>query len=337
MFLDHYKTLHCVPGAAPEVLKASYRALVKKHQGNDQRMKALNEANEILCDPKKRAEYDASQKLTGKIVGEYKFIEKIAEGGFGETYKAVHTLNGKLACIKYALNLSPEDEAMLIDEAGTIWDLRHYGIPACKGLLRMPDNKLSLVMSYVPGLTLAQYVEEHYPTGMDPEHVAWITERVLNILKYLHMHGVVHGDVKPQNIIVEAEKHTVVLVDYGLSQIKPSAKSGVKGYTPYFAAPEQITENPLTKELEPSENPPLPETDLYGLGISMIFALGGDVAHINVPSTVPPEMVKFIKSLIRRDPLKRPKVWTTDLCEVIKEVRQKDFGRTASNMKPLKG
>jgi serine/threonine protein kinase len=262
----------------------------------------------------------------GTVIGEYRLLDKIAEGGFGETWKVQHVTLGSLACLKYAIELSPDDEAMLIQEAKLIWDLRHYGIPACKDLIRLPDRKLGLVMSYIPGLTLAQYIEQHYPNGMEAEHVAWITERVLNVLKYLHFHGIVHGDIKPQNIIIEANKHTIVLVDYGLSQIKPKSKSSANGYTPYFCAPEQEEFRPL-----------LPQTDLYGLGMTMIFALGGDVAKIQVPGHTPTEMQKFIKNLIRRDPLKRPDVWDkVDLCESIKEVRQKDFGRTASGMKPLK-
>lgn len=264
-------------------------------------------------------------KAKPNTVGQYELLDKIAEGGFGETWKARHKTLGTLACVKYAINLDPDDEVMLIEEAKLMWDLRHYGIPAVRDLIKMPNGKLALVMSYVPGLTLAEYIERHYPKGMDAEHVAWITERVLNIFKYLHHHGIVHGDMKPQNVIIEADKHTVVLVDYGLSRIKPKAGSGAKGYTPYFCAPEQ-------EEFKT----PIPETDLYGLGMTMIFALGGDVAHINVPSDTPTEMCKLIKSLIRRDPMKRPKVWNdVDLCETIKEVRLKDFGRSASGMKPL--
>src|SRR5205814_52672 len=100
----------------------------------------------------------------------------------------------------------------------------------------------------------------------DPEHVAWITERILNILKYLHMHGVVHGDLKPNNVIIQTESHTVTLVDYGLSAARPTSATQVKGYTPHFAAPEQIAGGSL-----------LPETDLFGLGMTLVFALGGDV------------------------------------------------------------
>lgn len=325
--VDHYKILNVDPQADPEVIRAAYRALSKKHNGGEKRvLQALNEAFEVLSDADKKAKFDKERTPKGKLVGPYKLLDKIAEGGFGETWKAQHTTLGTLACIKYALEVSPEDQRFLIEEAANMWELRHYGIPAVRDVVKMPDGKISLVMSYVPGPTLAQLVEDKYKTGMDPEHVAWIAERVLNVLKYLHFHGVVHGDIKPQNIIVEPEKHTVVLVDYGLAAVKPTGKSEAKGYTPYFCAPEQE-----------EWKPPIPQTDLYGLGMTMIYALGGDVVNKVVAPSTPKEMCGLIKTLIRRDPLKRPSVWKdVDLCEVIKEVRQKDFGRTASGMKPLK-
>lgn len=323
---DYYTMLGVHPKASDEVVKAAYRALVKKYNGDTKRLQQLNDANEVLSDAKKKAEYDKARvKPPGKVIGPYRILEKIAEGGFGSTYKAENIVLGTPVCIKHALNVSATDEAILLDEARTIWDMRHWGIPAMRDILRMPDDSLALVMSYVPGPTLAQIVEKH-PEGMDPEHVAWIAERCLNTLKYLHMHGVVHGDMKPQNVIVQTESHTVTVVDYGLAHVRPSSDGESKGYTPYFAAPEQIE----------GTSPIIPQTDLYGLGMTMIFALGGDVAHVKVPSTTPANMVSFIKKLIRRDPLQRPDVWQKeDLCESIKTVREKDFGRTASGMKPL--
>lgn len=319
---DYYTRLGLHPKASTEVIGAAYRALVKKYQGDTKKLKLLNEAKEILLDNTRKKSYD-EYKPTGKIVGSYKIIKKIAEGGFGTTYYAEHTTLHVPVCIKHALNVSALDEEILLSEAKAIWDLRHWGIPAIRDIIRMPDGSLALVMSYVPGKTLAQVVEEH--GKIDPEHIAWITERILNILYYLHLHGVIHGDMKPQNIIIQAESHTITLVDYGLSIVRPKPESKAKGYTPYFAAPEQIEDKTL-----------LPETDLYGLGMSLIFALGGDVEHIKVPGETPPEMVKFLKRLIRRDPLQRPKIWQEEnLCETIKDVRQKDFGRTSSGMKPL--
>lgn len=155
--------------------------------------------------------------------------------------------------------------------------------------------------------------------------MAWIAQRILNTLKYLHYHGVVHGDIKPQNIILQPEIHSCVIVDYGLSMIRPRKGTTNKGYTPLFAAPEQIAGSAL-----------LPETDLYGLGLSLIFALGGDVETKKVSSKCPDNLFNFIKKLIKFDISERPHWQKEDLMLLIETVRIKDFGRSSSNMKVMK-
>lgn len=322
---DYYKVLQVDQNAEHSVVEAAYKALAWLHNKDDRKMKVINAAKEVLLDKDRRQEYDAQQgaKKSGKVIGGYRIIKKIAEGGFGSTYLGEHIAVGSPVCIKHAHNISPTTEEILLEEAKNIWDLRHWGIPAMRDVLRMPDDSLALVMSYVPGKTLVEVFEANNP--IEPEHVAWIMERILNVLKYLHMHGVIHGDLKPQNILVQAETHTITLVDYGLSQSRPTMITESKGHTPFFAAPELI-----------EGNTPLPESDLYGLGMSMIFALGGDVEHVSVPRHVPAAMKEFIKPLVRLLPTERPEVWKVDLCEEIQKMRNAAFGRTASSMKPLK-
>jgi serine/threonine protein kinase len=325
--VSYYKTLEVDPKASPEVIKASYHALSVKHKENEDRRKRLNNAFAVVGDDSKRINYDKRAKDSvkrGKQIGNYRILEEIAQGGFGTTYKGEHIETGKEVCIKHANNVSALDQQILLDEARACWDLRHWGVPAMRDVLLMPDDSMALVMSYVPGPTLAEILER-YDDGLEPEHVAWITERTLNTLKYLHYNGVVHGDLKPQNIIVQPEDHTAVLVDYGLAKVKPNRKDGAIGYTPFFAAPEQI-----------DGKVPIPETDFFGLGKTMIFALGGDVEHIKVPGHTPDHMCAFIKRLIKQEPLRRPNWQDEDLCDVIAEMRMNDFGRNASNMKPLK-
>src|SRR4051812_35327732 len=113
-----------------------------------------------------------------KKVGNFHIVRQIAEGGFGVTYYGEHVLTKAPVCIKHALNISPEDEKLLLEEAKIIWDLRHHGIPAVRDVLRLGDGSVCLVMSYIPGPTLEQLVE--YNTRIAPESVAWITERSLN-------------------------------------------------------------------------------------------------------------------------------------------------------------
>lgn len=333
MKTDYYQVLEVNPRARTSVIDAAYRALMKEHHpdvgvsAHGVRARQLNEAHDTLIDSSARKAYDDGRKSgVGKTVGAYKLLSQIAEGGFGRTYKAEHTVLKELTCIKDCFNISNEDTAMLIDECKVLWDLRHYALPAMRDLIQTEDGRVLLVMSYIPGPTLEQEVKKK--GALDPEAVAWITERMLNALNYIHRHGVVHGDFKPQNIIVQEEKHMSVLVDFGLSVVKPTSLSESKGYTPYFAPPEEVAGKPL-----------IPESDYYSLGMTMIYALSGGPEYVErkmVPSNVPDEMCKFIKRLITRDVNARPQYGKEDLCDTIVELRKRVFGRHRSGMKPIK-
>ena len=259
--------------------------------------------------------------------GNYRFVEQIAEGGFGKTFKAEHIELGTPVCIKHSKKISPKAKRTLFEEAKTIWDLRHFGIPVVRDVIEMDDGSVAMVMSYISGPTISEirYNKHYKKDGIDPIHVAWIIDRLLNILKYLHFNGVVHGDIKPQNVIVQPRDHTIVLVDYGLSTVNPDENTKTKGYTKFFASPEQM-----------NRKPPIPESDFYSLGMLMIYMLGGDVEKINVPAKTPSAMCEFIKSLIRIDPFARPTWQKEDLCSTISDVRTRDFGSDRSNMAPLK-
>jgi len=329
---DYYQVLEIHPRARATVVDAAYRALIKEYHTDTggsvhgTHARILNEAHEVLGDPTKRKSYDKTRDIgVGKMVGPYKLIEQIAEGGFGRTYKAEHKILKELVCIKDCSNVSMDDTAMLIEECKVLWDLRHYAMPAMRDLIQLEDGRVLLVMSFIPGLTLEKLVKKTGP--LDPEAVAWITERMLNALNYIHRHGVVHGDFKPQNIIVQSDKHMAVLVDFGLSVVKPSSATESKGYTPYFAPPEEVAGKPL-----------IPESDYYSLGMTMIYALGGGPEYVErkmVPSDVPDEMCEFIKRLIARDVNARPQYSKEDLCDTIVELRRKVFGRHRSGMKPV--
>ncbi len=326
---NHYDILEVSPRARSSVIEAAYRTLMKeyhpdKSSNNGKYAESLNNARSVLKDPDKRKEYDRNARSGRKVIGNYKIIEKIAEGGFGTTYKGEHIITGSPVCIKHAHEISSDDERILIDEARAVWDLRHYGIPPVRDVLKLEDGSFALVTGYVPGPTLDQIVEK--TRGLDPEDLAWIVSRSLNTLKYLHYHGVVHGDIKPKNIIIQPESHAVVLVDYGLSAVRPTKDEENKGYTPYFASPEQEAGGVL-----------LPQSDFYSLGMTMIHSLGGDVKRKAVPVDVPDAFAHFIKRCIVREVLSRPCWNSEDLCEDFENVRKKCFGRSSSGFKKIRG
>jgi eukaryotic-like serine/threonine-protein kinase len=161
-------------------------------------------------------------------------------------------------------------------------------------------------------------VTEDYPSGIDPEHVCWMTQRLLNALHYLHFYGIIHGDVKPQNILIVPKEHNAVLVDYGLSTLKPKSRTKCIGCTEAFAAPEQIV-----------GKPPIPETDIYGLGMTMLFTLGGNIKAGTYPASVPIELQEYFNKMIVRDPRKRPQS-AEELVKPLSDLREKLFGRKSS-------
>lgn len=252
-------------------------------------------------------------------LGNYKLIKQIGEGGFARTYLAKHLLLGKSVCIKQNLDLDEEDEKLLFKEAALLFDIHHYCLPTLKDFLRCDDGSHAMVMSFISGKDLWKIVEEDYPDGIDPEHVCWMAQRLLNALHYLHYHGVIHGDVKPQNVMIKPDyEHLAVLVDYGLATIRPKKLTSCPGYTPAFAAPEQL-----------AGKPPIPETDLYGLGLTMLHALGGNYSAKTIPDSVPKPIQEFVFKLIRHDVRKRPET-AQELIKPLSRIREKVFGSKTS-------
>lgn len=321
---DHYARLEVDARASKEVIEAAYRALIQGRNAKDQQ--PLKDAFIVVGDPKKRAAYDKKRNaLDGKTIGQYRITEKIAEGGFGTTYKGEHIRLGTPVCIKHCPRISPAMDAILEQEACAVWDLRHYAIPVMRDMLRLDDGTSALVMSYIEGPTLEQIVQKK--GQIDPEHVVWIIQRVLNALQYLHFHGVVHGDIKPQNIIIQPDKHMAVLVDYGLAMVKPAADDESIGYTEIYSPPEQQKGDPL-----------IPETDFYSLGMTALFALNNNERRTQqkkLSSKIPKPMRDFLTRLIVRNTLERPNWTKADLIKVFDDMRVEAFGRSHSNMKAL--
>ncbi|MBI4098838.1 MAG: serine/threonine protein kinase [Candidatus Magasanikbacteria bacterium] len=327
---DHYAMLEVHERAQPEVIRAAHAALTAKFALNAMVVGLLDEALAVLIDGAARAAYDAERRASttesGTIIGgEYRVLEFIAEGAIGRTYRAEEITTGGLVCVKHCSRVTAQRERILTDEARNMWDLRHSAIPAIRRLTRVDNGSLALVMSFMPGRTIEKIVADL--GRLHPESVAWITERMLNALWYLHDHGVVHGDIKPQNAVV-ADDHMLGLVDFGLAMVRPTASSRNIGYTECFAPPEQVEGKPI-----------LPESDFYALGATMIYMLSGGnldrVKEREVPTSVPAELRDFIRALVTRDVLSRPRK-AEDLFKSLKGIRRSAFGRGHSGSDPIR-
>ncbi|MFT4304412.1 MAG: serine/threonine protein kinase [Candidatus Woesearchaeota archaeon] len=250
-------------------------------------------------------------------IGNYELIKQIGEGGFGRTYKARHIYLDEFACLKQNINITDSDAKLLKNEAKLLWNIQHYSLPGMRDFFRANDGSYIMAMSFIEGKNLEDAVKKH--KSIHPEDVCWLSQRVLNALSYLHHHGIIHGDVKPPNIIVQPKVHNAVLVDYGLASLRPTRKTKPEGYTPVFAAPE-ITEG----------KPPIPQSDLYSLGLTMIYALGGNPIAKEYPSHVPKKLMGYIDDLVKYNPNDRTSWEKEDLIRKLSDVRYDIFGRRST-------
>jgi eukaryotic-like serine/threonine-protein kinase len=246
------------------------------------------------------------------VIGNYRLLRTLGEGGFGRTYLAEHTILKKKVVIKQSLFKSAEAQRILLDEAGLLWDVNHWALPTVKDVLLTPEGDLLMVMTCVEGVELYSHVRQNGP--LDIETVCWITQRVLSGLYYLHYAGIVHRDVKPANIIVNFKTHIATLVDFGLSKLRPDGTPDPSGYTPYFGSPEQVEGRPA-----------IPESDIYSLGMTMLYVLGGDVTTQTLPD-LPAPLRDYVSAMIQSRPLERPHDCRA-LNERLSEIRVELFGR----------
>jgi serine/threonine protein kinase len=318
-----YELLNVDPRASTEVIQAAFKALAQKHHpdhgGDPTLFTAISNGRDILVDPVARKNYNSNLRNENKgkkIIGSYEVVKFLAEGAMGRTYIVRHLLTKKLAVLKACLEVGPEHEEIMLNEARAIWDIRHYAFPAIREVLKLEDGALAIVMSYVPGPTLEQTVK--HLGAIEPEHACWIFERLLAGLNYLHANGVIHGDIKPQNIVLQPENHGAIMIDFGLAMVKPTGKDSNIGFTSHFSPPEQ-----LAKERKPL----IPESDLYALGMTMIYAFTGKMAKRTDPAVkkLPQDIQNFLMWLTHPDILKRPN-WETNLLQVFGDIRTKCFG-----------
>jgi eukaryotic-like serine/threonine-protein kinase len=249
------------------------------------------------------------------LLGNYEIIKEIAEGGFSRIFQGRHTILNEYACLKQNKEATKDDVALLELEAKLLWNLsEHHSIPSTKDFFRLGKHNCVMVMDYIEGKTIDQTIPDG--SQMHPEEACWITERLLGALYYVHYNGVIHSDIKPQNVIIEPKKHDIKLIDFGLATFKPTSGSRPVGYTAQYAAPEVL-----------DMKPPIPESDLYGAGIIMLYALGGDIPTKSFPKNTPKPIVEFCNPLLRYDPKDRPNWDKINLIEELSDVRYEVFGR----------
>lgn len=263
----------------------------------------------------------------------YIFQRLLGTGSFSKVKLAIDTKSGERVAIKMIsaaeVRATPRLQRTLLREVEILGSLHHPNIVSYREVAVIGEA-ICLVMSYVPGVELFQWVAENRRLG--ERETAVILRQVLLALVYLHERGIVHRDLKLENILVETSHAggnstypRVTLVDFGLARMLRSASGEqlmmcTRCGSEEYAAPEVIMGQPYDGRA----------SDAWSFGVVMFACLFGSLpfnpetgrpralaekivtASYRFPDdvhlTTSPMAVDLLKSLLVRDPAARPSV-----------------------------
>lgn len=216
-------------------------------------------------------------------VGPYQIQEIIGEGGMGRVYLAEHALLCRQSAVKVLVK--GENDLSIISrferEVQLASQLTHPNTIAIYDFGRNKDGIFYYAMEYINGSHLGQMVE--YEGALPPGRCIWILRQLCRALQEAHQAGVVHRDIKPQNIMVcnrGGEPDFVKLFDYGLVKAfapgvsHSTSQTEVVVGTPRFMAPERLNSPWLAD----------PRVDVYSIGALAYFLLTGQLPPLVSPT-----------------------------------------------------
>ncbi|KAJ7310461.1 hypothetical protein JRQ81_007380 [Phrynocephalus forsythii] len=202
--------------------------------------------------------------------GIFELVQVVGNGTYGQVYKGRHVKTGQLAAIK-VMNVTEEEEEEIKLEINMLKKYSHHrNIATYYGAFvrKSPagqDDQLWLVMEYCGAGSVTDLVKKTKGNCFKEDWIAYICREVLRGLAHLHLHHVIHRDIKGQNVLL-TENAEVKLVDFGVSaQLdRTIGRRNTFIGTPYWMAPEVIAcdENP--------ESTYDYRSDLWSLGITAI-------------------------------------------------------------------
>src|ERR1039457_2282175 len=268
--------------------------------------------------------------LTGRLLdGRYAVTARIAHGGMATVYLAMDTrLDREVALKVMHAELARDDDFVrrFIGEAKSVARLSHQNVVAVFD--QGADGPLLyLAMEYVPGRTLKEMLHDN--GRLPPAAALEIMTGVLGGLAAAHTSGIVHRDVKPENVLLTADGR-IKVADFGLARALTAAghtRTGLLIGTVAYVPPEQVTGDSTG-----------PRGDVYSAGVMLFQMLTGRVPftgdtplsvayqHVNTdvpaPSTLTPGLPAAVDQLVltatSRDPARRP----ADADEFLRAVRR---------------
>ncbi|MDD5321415.1 MAG: serine/threonine-protein kinase [Methylococcales bacterium] len=240
----------------------------------------------------------------------YVIKDQIASGGMGEVWRAWDEVRNQFVAIKAItddLFFDANFSKRFLDEGRRHLKLTHPNIVPVLDVFNA-DNQNCLVMELIEGMSLADLIKSRPERRLNISEAIPIIQDLLNALNYAHMHGIIHRDVKPSNVLLD-KKGRGYLIDFGIALAigeDRRTRTGQTIGTPHYMSPEQIIS---PREIDH-------RTDVYSVGCVFYEMLTGrppfiadlrstgDVdfaikrAHVNMQPIPPAELVRTIPAYI---------------------------------------
>lgn len=187
--------------------------------------------------------------LIGRCCGGYRITKLLGEGGMGQVYLGVNEHLGKRAAIKVLLpvhSLRLRAESRFLQEARAAAQIDDPNIVDILDACEFADGRFYILMPFIEGGSLEELCERMGPLPL--EVAAEILLQICGGLDAAHRHGIIHRDIKPQNILVgprQQRQHFATIVDFGIAKLLDGSRAGVHTEskaligTPGYMAPEQ--------------------------------------------------------------------------------------------------
>lgn len=220
------------------------------------------------------------ENLVGKQIDEYYIESVLGRGGMAWVYAGRDTLLDRPVAVKVIAPAFRDDEDYLIRfrrEAQAIGRLEH---PHIVRMYRFGNNGglMFIAMQLVPGASLREVMDSYFRDGdyIEPEHVLHITRQICDALDYSHSLGVIHRDVKPENVLIDAQDNAT-LTDFGLALMQDIGTHGKIFGSPSYISPEQLI----------SSANAVPQSDIYALGVVLFEIFTGRLPHDDATTSHP--------------------------------------------------
>jgi hypothetical protein len=217
------------------------------------------------------------EALVGRVLGDkFRLRACVGIGGSGAVFRADQMALGRTVAVKILSSQLASDPRLVKrfqDEALAASRLNHPNTVSVIDYGQSPDGLLYLVMEYVKGPTLTQLIASSHPIPLD--RVLDVVGQILAGIEEAHLAGVVHADLKSDNVIVDQRRpdwDVVKVVDFGIARLITAPRDGedrsICG-TPEYMAPETIT-----------GAPPGFASDLYSVGVIFYELLTGETPFV---------------------------------------------------------